>query len=187
MPNPRLASRYAKALLELAVEKGQLEEVYADMKWLQAAIKGSRDFKNLLNSPIINAELKTRAIAAVTKDNVGTLTQQFNKLLIQKNRENVLPEIATAFEKQYREHNNIHIVSLVTAAPISEKTRTNIVQKVKKETGFQNIQVEESVDPSIVGGFVLQWGDQMVDTSIADDLKEIARQFKNNDFIYKVR
>lgn len=187
MPNPRLASRYAKALLELAIEKGQLEQLYLDMKWLGSVIKESRDFANLLRSPIINSDMKIRAITAATKDSLSLLAQQFNKLLIQKNREGFLPEIVTAFESQYRAYKNIHTVSLITATPITEKTRANIVSKVKRETGFQNIELNETIDPAIVGGFVLQLGDQMVDTSIADDLKEIARQFKNNDFIYKVR
>ena len=53
MPNPRLATRYAKSLIDLAVEKGQLEKVFADMQWLNAVCKSNRDFVNLLRSPII--------------------------------------------------------------------------------------------------------------------------------------
>ena len=62
MPNPRLATRYAKALLDLAVEKGQLEQVYADMQWIQAVCKSNRDFVNLLRSPIITADVKKKVL-----------------------------------------------------------------------------------------------------------------------------
>ena len=51
MPNPRLASRYAKSLIDLAIEKGQLENVYADMQWSAAVCKSNRDFVNLLTQP----------------------------------------------------------------------------------------------------------------------------------------
>jgi F-type H+-transporting ATPase subunit delta len=59
--------------------------------------------------------------------------------------------------------------------------------QVKKTGGYQNIELEEKVDKDIIGGFVLQIGDKLVDASIAYDLKAIAKQFENNDFIYKIR
>ena len=62
MPNPRLASRYAKALIDLAIEKGQLEEVAADAQWLKAVCKESRDFLNLLRSPIIKGDSKRKIL-----------------------------------------------------------------------------------------------------------------------------
>ncbi len=67
MPNPRLATRYAKSLLDLAIERGQLEEVFADMQLLQQICKGNRDFVNLLSSPIIKADTKRKIVEAVTK------------------------------------------------------------------------------------------------------------------------
>ncbi len=187
MPNPRLASRYAKALLGLSVEQGQLEEVYADMQWLQAATKQSRDLLNLLRSPITNIQLKTKAISAVLQNNVGQLTQKFVSLLISKNREAFLPETTTAFIQQYKQHKNIHTAILTTAVPVGTAIKNNIVAKVKQESGFENIELIEKVDPEIIGGFKLELGDKMVDASIAYDLREVAKQFKNNDFIYKVR
>jgi F-type H+-transporting ATPase subunit delta len=66
MQNPRLAGRYAKSLVDLATEKGQLETVYADMKYLQAVCKSSRDFVNLLKSPVIKADQKNSIINSVT-------------------------------------------------------------------------------------------------------------------------
>ena len=187
MPNPRLAARYAKALLDLSVEQNQLELVYADMQWLQAATKQSRDLLNLLRSPITKAELKTKAINAVLQNNVTELSQKFVSLLISKNRESVLPEIAPAFIEQYKKHKNIHTATLTTAVPVSDAIKNKIIEKVKQESGFSNIELVEKVDPSIIGGFVLEMGDKQVDASVIYDLKEVAKQFKNNDFIYRVR
>ena len=187
MLNPRVASRYAKSLLDLAIEKGQLEQVYTDMNYLQQLTKGSREFLNLLKSPVVKGDVKTKAVNAVTAGKISELTRAFTTLLISKTRESVLPEVITAFIHQYKMHKNIHTVKLTTATPISEQMKNTIVSKVKQEGNMENIELETTVNPDIIGGFVLQTGDKLIDASISYDLKEIAKQFENNDFIYKVR
>lgn len=187
MPNPRLASRYAKSVLDLAVERGLLEKVYTDMLYLQQLIKISRDFLNLLRSPIVSPDKKQAAIDSIIGKNVSDLTEAFTRLLVNKNREAELPEIIVAFIKQYKEKKGIHTVKLTTAVPVSDEIKRQIVEQVKKTSGMQNIELEEKIDPSIIGGFILQTGDKLIDASIAYDLKHVSRQFENNDFIYKVR
>jgi F-type H+-transporting ATPase subunit delta len=187
MPNPRLATRYAKALVELAIEKGQLETVFADMQWLNGVCKSNRDFVNVLRSPIIKADVKKKIIEAVTTGNISEITTAFNKLIVTKGRENSLPEITHAFIEAYKEKKNIHTIKLTTAAPVSDAVKEAIVAQVKKSAGFEKIELEEKIDADLIGGFVLQIGDKLVDASIAYDLRAIAKQFENNDFIYKVR
>ena len=187
MPNPRLAARYAKSLVDLSIEKGQLEKVYADMLWLQEICKTNRDFVNLLRSPIIKPDKKVKIVEAITSGKVNELTAAFNRLLIKKNRESNLPEIITAFVRKYKEHKNIHSVKLTTATPVSDAIKNEIIAQVKKTAGFENIELETKVDENLIGGFILQTGDQLVDASIAYDLKNIARQFESNDFIYRIR
>lgn len=187
MPNPRLASRYAKALIDLAIEKGQLEEVAADAQWLKAVCKESRDFLNLLRSPIIKGDSKRKIVDVITAGKVGEITQRFIQLLISKSRESVLPEVIQAFEQQYNEYKGIHTAVLTTAVKVSDAVKKAIVEKVKKEAGVENIKLEERVNPSLIGGFTLEMGDKMIDSSIAYDLRAMAKQFKNNDFIYNVR
>lgn len=187
MPNPRLAGRYAKSLIDLSVEKGQLENVFADMQWLQAVCKSSRDFVNLLRSPIIKPDKKEKIVEAVTRGKISELTAGFSRLLILKGRESYFPEIITAFISQYKQHKNIHIVKLTTAVQISDELKKSITDHILKNSDMKNVELETSVDSSLIGGLVLQAGDKLVDGSISYDLKTIARQFKNNDFIYKVR
>ncbi|HTD92908.1 MAG TPA: ATP synthase F1 subunit delta [Chitinophagaceae bacterium] len=187
MPNPRLAARYAKSIIDLSLERGQLELVYADMQWLQAVCKSNADFVNLLRSPVVKSDTKQKILDAVTAGRLSELTNAFITLLIKKNRESHLPEIVTSFITLYKEHKNIHTVKLTTAVPASDSVRTAIIEQVKKSGGFENVELEEKVNPDLIGGFVLQVGDKLVDASIAYDLKTIAKQFENNDFIYKVR
>jgi F-type H+-transporting ATPase subunit delta len=187
MLNPRLANRYAKSLLDLAVERDQLEKVFEDMQWLKAVCKSSRDFVSLLRSPIIKADKKEKIVEAVTKGKVSGLTSAFMNLLIKKIRESHLPEIITAFIDQYRKHKNIYSVKLTTSIAISDKLKNEIVEHIRNNSEMKNVELETLVDNNLIGGFVLQAGDKLIDGSIAYDLRTIARQFENNDFIYKVR
>ncbi|MET0635745.1 MAG: ATP synthase F1 subunit delta [Chitinophagaceae bacterium] len=187
MYNPRLATRYAKALIGLAIERNELEAVYADINWLLSVTKSNRDFVNVLRSPVIPASTKKKIIDAVTTGRISTMTASFMTILITKGREMNLPEILTAFISQYKEYKNIHIVQLTTATQIDDATRNEIIAQVRKSGDYANIELDEKVDESIIGGFILQVGDKLVDASISYDLKAIGRQFENNDFIYKVR
>lgn len=187
MLNPRLAGRYAKSLLTLALEQNQLESAYNDMQFLQSVAKANRQFVVMLKSPVISSEKKEAIIDAVTKGNISDLTSSFIKLLIRKGREMNLPEITTAFIDQYKEHQQIHTVKLTTAAPISDAVKEDIVNRVKGQTNIKNVELTTAVDEDLIGGFVLQIGDTLVDASIAYDLNAIRKQFLNNDFIYKIR
>ena len=187
MSNIRLATRYAKSILDLSIERNEVEEVFADMQWLQAVCKSNRDFVNLLRSPIIKGDTKGKIVKAISKDNIGLLTNSFISLLIQKGREGALPEIANEFIIQYKVHKNIYSIKLTTALPVSDELKNEILNHIKSTTEMQTIELETEVKEDIIGGFILQAGDKLVDASIAYDLKIIAKQFENNDFIYKIR
>lgn len=187
MPNPRLANRYAKSLIDLATEKGQLEAVYADMKYLQAVCKASREFVSLLKSPIIKNDQKNSIVTAVTKGKVSELTAAFNTLLVKKGRESDLPEIAYAFIDLYNEIKGIHRVKLTTAVPVSEELKKSIETKVQGAQQLGTIELETVVDEKLIGGFVLEFNNKLVDASILRDLKDIKKQFSQNLFVHQIR
>ncbi len=186
-PNPRLAARYAKSILDLAVERGQLETVYADMIFLRTICRSSRDLVNFLNSPIIKTDKKRKTLEAITAGRISPLTTAFNALLMSKEREAYLPEIAAAFIEQYKAYKGIQTVRLTTAVPVSEDLRQAILEKVKTDRHVSQIDLETKVREDLIGGFVLEIGDELIDASIAYDLHKIKQQFENNDFIYKIR
>lgn len=187
MPNPRLANRYAKSLIDLATEKDQLEAVYADMKYFQAVCKISRDFVALLKSPIIKSDQKNSILTAITQQKVGELTAAFIRLLVKKGRESELPEIAIAFVDLYNELKGIHVVKLTTAVGVSEEMRRIIEKKVQTEQGFGTVELETAINEKLIGGFVLEFDDKLVDASILRDLKDIKKQFNENLFVQNLR
>ncbi|HEY8687785.1 MAG TPA: ATP synthase F1 subunit delta [Chitinophagaceae bacterium] len=187
MQNPRLAIRYAKSLLDLAKEKGQLEEVFIDMKLLNNICKTSREFVNVLKSPIIKEDKKNKIIESVTQERISVLTASFIRLLGAKSRESNLPEIISAFIEQYNVIKGIYKVKLTTAVEISEELKNNFINNIKASEGIKNIELETSVDESLVGGFVLEMEGKKADASIRRDLNDVQKQFMNNDYIQKLR
>lgn len=185
MTNPRLATRYAKSLLDLSQEQQSLEATYADMLTIKEMCSGNRDFVQLLKSPVVNPTTKKKIVTAVTEGKIGTLVAAFAQLLITKTREANLPEIADAFILQYKALKGIQSVKLTTAEPISQESKNAILAKMNNLGN--SIELEAVVDEKIIGGFILQTGDNLVDVSIAYDLRAIQKQFLNNDFIYKIK
>jgi F-type H+-transporting ATPase subunit delta len=187
MQNPRIAGRYAKSLIGLAIERNELDRVYNDMLYLQSVLKQSRDFLVILRSPVISPDKKQTILKTVTEGKVSEIVAGFNRLLIQKGREGFLPEIITAYINQYKVLKDIFVVKLITAVPASEELKQMIIDKVKATTSLQNIELKTEVKDELIGGFVLQMGDTLVDASISYDLHAIKQQFLNNDFIYNIR
>ncbi len=187
MHNPRLAGRYAKSLLDLATEMNQVDVVCTDMKMLQAMGKTNPDFTAVLRSPIIKPSTKEKIIDSVVTNRVSEVTASFIRLLVRKGRESNMPEIADAFIEQFNKLRNIYRVKLTTATPVSEEIRQDIVGKIKSSTTMQQIELETSVNEELIGGFVLELAGTMVDASILRDLKDIKKQFMDNEYIHKIR
>lgn len=187
MNNPRLAARYAKSLLDLSVEQNNLEDVFADMKFLLSVNNSNPDFVAVLKSPVIAPDKKEKIIRSITGERVSTITSLFVRLLVQKARESNLPEIVKAFIEQYNKLKNIHRVKITTAVPISNELQNEIVKKVVTDTNFHNIELETIVEDELIGGFKLEMGGLLVDASILRDLNDVKKQFADNEYIHKIR
>ena len=187
MENPRLAGRYAKSLIDLSIEQNQLEAIYSDMKLLASICKTNPDFVAMLRSPIIQADKKGKIIAAITTGRVSALASSFIQLLVNKGRELYLPEITTAFIEQYNKLKNIHKVKITTAMPVGDEIKQAIISKVNAITGIGTIELETAIKEELIGGFVLETENKLVDGSILRELNDVRKQFLNNDYIHKLR
>ncbi len=187
MQNPRLASRYAKSLLDLAVEQNQLETTLMDVKLLDSVIQQSRDFAVMLRSPIIKADKKQAIIQAILGDRLAPLTKAFVNLIVSKGREVNLPEIVSSFIAQYKEMKKIKTVKLTTAAPVSDQLRQTILARATASLKDSQVELVEAVNPDLIGGFVLEMDDKLFDASIAHDLHEVRKQFLQNIYVRNIR
>ena len=185
MNNPRLAGRYAKSLLDLATEQNLVDEVYADMKWLENVCKTSPDFVRVLRSPVIKPTAKEKIIQSITHDRVQPLTTAFIVLLVKKTRESNLPEITSAFIGQFNKLRNIHRVKITTAIPMTEDIRKTIMTNLGTSSG--TFEIVTQVKEELIGGFLLETEGRLVDASILKDLKDVQKNFMNNDYVHKIR
>jgi F-type H+-transporting ATPase subunit delta len=187
MPNPRLASRYAKSIIDLAVETGQLDVVFSDMQLLSEVCASNRDFVSFIKSPVINADKKEKIFHILFEGRISDLTDRFCKLLIKKGRERYLPEIADAGIRQFRGLRNIRRVKITTAAPMDEALRGDITRKIKSEIPDEHIELQTAVNEALIGGFVLETDNNLFDASVLRDLKDVKKQFMKNLYIRDIR
>jgi F-type H+-transporting ATPase subunit delta len=178
----RIASRYAKSLIDLASEQGKLDRVLADMTAFAAATK-QRDFALLLKSPIVKADKKEQVIKAIWGDKMDPLTISFLQIILRKGRESGLDEIASEFINQYRTIKGISIVEITSAEPLSAETLEAIRTKlVSSKLTHGQVDFRTSVDPNLIGGFVISFEDKLYDASVRHQLDLLRKQFNSKDY-----
>ena len=185
MSEIRIASRYAKSLIELAQEKGVLEQVNEDMNMFAKTLDQNRDLKLLMRNPIVKSDKKLAVINALFNGKVNEMTLAFFKIVTHKGRESVLEFIAPEFTRQYNLYKGITTASVTTAVPLTEELRNELGQRLVTQTG-QKVELEEKIDPSLIGGFVLRVGDQQIDSSVKYNLSKLRNKFKDNPYINKL-
>lgn len=187
MRQSKVASRYAKALFDLALETSVLEKIKEDIRLIAATTVG--ELHAVMMSPVIRGDKKEKIFAAVFGDKVNALTTSFFTLLFRKGREVAIRDIMEAYMELYRKHHKIQRVEITTAVSVDEKVHQKILESMHQMKGYEQMQfdVQAKVDPSIVGGFVLQVGDTLFDASIRHDLQVIRKQFIENMYVQKIR
>lgn len=178
----RIASRYAKSLLQLAIEKGQVDAAYNDMKFVHATIESSRELQLLLTNPVVKPDTKAAIITKIFGGNVQELVSAFMKLLITKGRESLLGEVAGSFVEQVKQYKNITTVEVVSAVALDDTTRAKVVALANKMANG-SVDLHERVDANLIGGFILRVGDQQVDASVSSEIRDLRRQFEKNLFV----
>ncbi len=180
----RLAYRYAKSLKDLAIQKNQLEEVNKDVRRIHEALKSNQDLILMLRNPIIHADKKQKVIDRIFGD-VHPITGAFLRLAVSKHREEHLPEFAQSFIEQYNKTKNITPVKVTTAVPMDNAMLAQISALLKKDAEVGTVELQNTVDESIIGGFVLQYGDKMFDSSVSRALSIIDDGFADNEYVKK--
>ncbi len=183
----KIASRYAKSLIDLAVEQNKLDRILEDVESFKAAIEGSRDFLVFLKSPVIQHSKKISIINQLFGKKYDPLTVKFLEILTQKQREGYLPEVAGHFIQQYRVLKHISTAKITASGPLSDATRKMIRERLEKSgVAFENVELEVKVDPTLIGGFILEFGDYIYDCSISHGLEELKKGFRGNLYESKI-
>ena len=174
MKQTKAAMRYATSLLELSLEKGNLDQVAADMKYFSDTVAENRDLALMLTSPIIDGAKKSEIFKMIFGQ-FEPLTVSFFDLITKNGREAVLPEIADAFDAKVKEYKGIFPVELVSAVALDEATKKTILSKLDASVNG-TLEVKETIDASLIGGYIIKMGDTQIDASISNQLNNLKQR-----------
>lgn len=170
-----ISFRYAKALFSLAIDKGQGNQVYQNMKMLSDNFLNEDKLEEALANPLVSAATKEKLLIAAGGINVSELYLRFIRLVLEHRRESYLPFFAHSYIELYRKEKKITRVLFTTAVPTDKTIEEHLKEKLHDETGY-TIEFVGRVNPKLIGGFQLQIGNYRLDASYASQLRNIRSQ-----------
>jgi len=176
MAETKVARRYAKSLLSLGAEQGVTDALYNDIQLLLSTIKASKPLAAMLKNPIIHSFKKDAVLKSLFGDHMNKLTLAFMDIITRKGREFYLEDIAISFQSLYNESKGIRSAKVISAVHLNDELRKRLKEIVIKETGG-TVQMNEVIDPNIIGGFILRWDDKQIDSSVIKMLSDIRKEF----------
>jgi len=178
MKDTRAAIRYAKAILDIAVDKKATDAVEKDMRAVVSTISNSKELKNLLASPIIKGEAKKKALTKIFKGS-HAITEGMINLLVDNKRIGMLNEVALKYIIINEQLKGQDVAVVTTVVSLTKDLEKKVLAKLAKITG-NKVTIENKLDESIIGGFVLRVGDLQFDASVANKLSNLKREFTNS-------
>ena len=178
MAGARAAIRYAKAVLSLASDQKSADAVNNDMKSIAKTIAESEDLSNMLQSPVIPSSAKKAVLLDVFKSSNKT-TLGLIDMLISNNRIDILGNVASKYNQLFDQSKGIELDTVTTAIALTTDLEKKVLAKAKELTG-KNVEVENIIDESILGGFILRIGDVQYNASVVNQLSKLKREFTLN-------
>ena len=168
-----VAGRYATALFDLAREAKALDKVETDLNRFGEALDSFEDLTTLIKSPLFSASEQQRALAAILeKLKIEGLTRNFLLLVAENRRLFATPAMLRAFRGLLARHRGEVSAEVLSATKLKDTQRTALKQALKAALG-KDVQLEERVDPSLLGGLVVTIGSRMIDTSLRTKLNSL--------------
>ncbi|HWR93907.1 MAG TPA: ATP synthase F1 subunit delta [Flavobacterium sp.] len=177
MSSIRAAIRYAKAILEIAESNGVASNVGNDMSLIASTIKSNTELSTFIQSPTVRVEVKESALLEVFSE-VNPITKNLFHLLFENKRFEILEAIALEYNKLFDIQNGVQIAKVTTAVPMDTALEAKVLAKIATFSD-KKITIENTVDPSIIGGFILRIGDEQYNGSVANSLQVLKRELSN--------
>ncbi len=176
MSEKTIAYRYAKPLMELALEKSLVDDVNRDMELLRKTCEENDQLRAILRNPIIRGYKKLSILRALFQNRVNQATMSMFEILAKHSREEILYEISQGFTTLYNEYKGIQEVTLTTTVAISESLKAELTAKLAQQLN-KTIILQEKVNPELIGGFILEIGNSQIDNSVRAGLQRLKMNF----------
>jgi len=171
--NRKVAEPYAEALMALAKEQGAIEAIAANAETIASTVASSADLAQLLASPVMPAKFKKQVLQRVFPD-LHPLMQNFLSLLVDRGRIPFVTDICSHLRSLLRQQRNIALAEVTSAVPLNDIQKEQLRQKVLALTSASGVELELTVDPSLIGGVAIKIGSQIVDASIRGQLRRLS-------------
>jgi F-type H+-transporting ATPase subunit delta len=170
----KVAEPYAEARLDLAKSHDSLKETTNDMNIVSQFLANSSDLQKFLGNPLITKAAKKNVVKDILGEQIGGSTLKFLLLLVDRGRIEVLESIARKFLELSYKQESIEIAKITSSIQLSAEQQKDIAEKLKTITGAKQIKLALKVDPQLIGGFTIEIGSKMIDTSIRGQLRQIS-------------
>jgi F-type H+-transporting ATPase subunit delta len=174
MNDSKISVRYSRALFQLATGKNLLDKISDDMLFISEICK-IPELKEVLDSPIIVPSKKTAIFHSFLENNIEKLTLSLVDLLIKNGRESFLPAVARVFREDTLKFKGITETYLTTAVPVNDKSRKAISEMISAIFKTK-VELKETVDKELIGGFILKVNDNFIDASVRNKLRKIRKE-----------
>lgn len=179
MSEIQVASRYAKALIDLAAEQNIVEPIKKDIELFINTCQANAELQAILRNPIISLDKKANILDAIFSDKLNKMILEFFKIAIRKGRADVLLASAKEYVNQYNVLKNV-VKATVTSSSALSNDNLKQIEAVVKEATKGEVILTTQVDPSLIGGFILKVGDRQFDTSLSGKLNKLKKEFQQN-------
>ena len=181
MSDGLIPRRYAKALYKYAVENGDAQEIYELLKTLSFRYTAIDELKRAVLNPDISDEEKGAYMLKLAGGRPGSSLDKFLLLVVRNNRAEYLQKISLAYVDLYREAHEIAHVVITTAAPMPEAEVNAIIDIVKRRLGAMTLEIEQKIDPELIGGFTVKINGLVLDASVKRELNELRLQLQKKN------
>jgi F-type H+-transporting ATPase subunit delta len=176
MGEVKISKRYAKALFEFATEQKKVEEVKADMEYIDQLCLVAPDFVKLLKSPVVKVSKKVEILKAVLESKISKISMEYLQIIAKARREVYIPAIAREYLALYDESIGLKTAQLVSAVELDKKLKDQIIKTLSEQTGKQ-IKLDEKIDERLIGGFIINLDNRQYDASIKARLTKLKKEF----------
>lgn len=170
-----VANTYGDALFELALEENKLDEFAEDVAALGIAFRENEELTKFMSHPKISREEKLDFMASLLEGRTAKEIAGFIRIVIEKGRYLELENIFNYFAQRVKEYKNIGTAYVTTAVELREEQKAQVMKRLLETTGYAGIEVEYTVDASLIGGMIIRIGDRVVDSSIKTKLYELTK------------
>jgi F-type H+-transporting ATPase subunit delta len=171
----KIAAPYARALFDFSVEKNIMHQITADFQNLEIFLNETPELVEYLNNPVVKQEAKGEILAKTLKSQINTETFKFLMVLVERDRINLLSTIITSYLELIYQTASIKMIEVSTASAFTNLQKNTLIQKLKELTNAREIRLIITVDPSLIGGFLIKTESKVIDFTVKNQLQKLAK------------